>query len=214
VTLDEVVDAALARAMEFSATVPHTRSVCYRRVNARQQQLFTMIAGWNPAYSGAVETLALTAGACDLSDLDPAAERVTDVRIEDIGTSPYANGQQVNIVRIEDQTYAALPPRATLRDFVLEGVGNDLALVTSVTVAHARRAATLALGDDDIEISDGFSELLVLDLAKHMIAKHLAMPQAERAAVLELWNAEEADLLATYQTHVRQYGFAETARHG
>ena len=78
-TADEVCDAALARCAEFNARVPSTRSVMYRQINARQQQLFSHVADLEPEMFGRTATAVLVAGAYDLSNLDPKAERVTHV---------------------------------------------------------------------------------------------------------------------------------------
>lgn len=210
-TADEVCEAALARCAEFSDRVPSARSVMYHRINARQQQLFSHIADMEPEYFGVSETLALTAGSVDLATLDPQAERVTHVEIDDIGTSPYTTGTRVNVVPVMDPT-AALAPRCTIRDFVLTGVDTDLALVTSLEIHHSKRAATVDDGADVIELPAQFTELLVIDLARHQMRKALSLDEKVRTEIQALLTAEESEMMKDLDRHLEHWRYAEVSR--
>lgn len=212
-TAEELTQAALARALEFTDQVPAARSVCYPRLSIRQRQLVAAAAEWNPSYYGRQATLALVAGAADLTALPEPAERIERVTIADPGTAPYAAGREVTIVPVTDAAHH-LAPRALLRDYTLQGVDQDLAHVASVTVYYARRAPVLALPDDVPILPEPFHELLVLDLAIALARKLFALDPATRTGMIELWQAEEAELLADYEQHVRTFAAAEASRFG
>jgi hypothetical protein len=217
--VEDICNAALARCAEFNARVPSTRSVMARRINARQQQLFSHIADQEPEYFGRTEEVILAANGYDLSLLSPQAERVTHVEIADEGTSTYTAGDKVSVVPIMDQG-TELPPRCTIRDFLLEGVTdapsgvNDLDGVTSLTVHHSKRAATIDDTAQTSEMPDQFDELLVIDLAKHLMRKAPGVDADLRKLALSSFEAEEEELMGDLDRHLEHWRYAETARHG
>lgn len=210
-TADEICDAALARCAEFSDKVPSARSVMWHRINARQQQLFSHIADLEPEYFGTDETLVLTAGVVDLATLDPLAERVTHVEVSDPGASGLATRTTINVVPVMD-IGAALAPRCTIRDFVLAGVAGELDDVTSVKVFHSKRANTVDAGDVVIQIPAQFTELLVIDLARHQMRKALSLDAKTRTEILDLLTAEEKEMMQDLDRHLEHWRYAETAR--
>lgn len=209
-TVEDVVQAALARAMEFSDSVPSTRSVMYRRVGVRQQQIVAKAAAQNAEYFGVCAVGDLVAGAVDLRAMTPPsvarAERIDKVEIENAGTSVYAAGTEIHVVALLDPA-AALAPRATLRNGVLRQVGSDLAGVVSAKVHYAYQPAAVLPTDEarSVEIPEPYSELLVLDLAKELLKKTLELETATKAAALEVLGAEEAEMLADFSAHVGGY---------
>jgi hypothetical protein len=213
-TVEQIVVAVLARALELSNEVPTTRSVHYRRVTTRQQQLFVRAAEINPDYFGKSTSINLAGGTADLSTLNPKAERVNGVRINNKGTSPYTSGDHVHIVAIDDSTYAALAPRATLRDYTLTQVGTDLSLVTSVWVDYSKRATDLVLPTDTPQLPEQFHELLVIDDTKACVRRMFAVLKATRDEMLSMLDAEEADLMADFERHVERFQLAEESRFG
>ena len=210
-TAEDLAVAALARCAEFSSEVPDTRSVLYRRLSARQQHLFAHMATVNADYAGRSAVVALAGGSASLDVLNPPAERVTNILISDPGTSGYAAGQRVNLVTVDD-VEAAMAPRAFLRDHQLIGYGAELNLVTGVTVNYSRRPTGLAAGTDTIDLPEQFQEMLVIDLAKHLVRKMIGLGRTIPPEVLPLLNAEEAELMADFERHVRSYAGAEQSR--
>ena len=211
-TVDEILEASLARLMEFTDKVPGTGHSDLARLNQRQEQLFAVIADVNRDYSGRDAVLTLTAGAADTATLSPQPMRITDVRIENPGASLYLAGRKVHVVPVDDRD-CELPPRMTLRDGVLAQVATDLADVTSVRVFYARRPLYLTLRTETPDLPEQYHELLVIDLAKMKVRKMLNLAAQARTDILALFKAEEEELEADFQQHLRNYNFAETARH-
>lgn len=212
-TADQVCDAALARTTEFNARVPSTRSVMWHRINARQQQLFSYVADLEPELFGVSFDATLVSGGFDLAGLNPLAERITHIEILDPGSSAYAAGQKVAVVQVFD-VEADLPPRATLRDFLLEQVGTDLDLVASVRIHYSKRPATVSTGATVLEFLEQFLELLVIDLTRHLLRKTFndsLAPETKKAA-LALLDEEETLMLADLKRHCEHWRFAETSR--
>lgn len=213
-TADECFDAAAARCAEFSVKVPGTRTTAYARINRRQQQLFAHVATLEPEVFGRNQAAVLAAGVYDLANLSPLASRVTYVEILDPGTSGYAVGTKVTVLQVFDPA-AEIPPRATLRDAVLEQVGTDLALVTSVRIHYSKQPAVVDAGTDVLEFLEQFLELLVIDLTKMLVRKSIALDSGEGTkgtGFLELLEAEEKDLMADLRRHCEHWRFAEVAR--
>ena len=213
-TVEEIVIAALARGLEFSNEVPVTRSVHYRRITVRQQQLFVRAAEINSDYFGVTASVALVAGVADLSPLTPAAERVAQVRINGVGTSPYVTGTPVNIIPIEDASYSGLAPRATLRDYKVTQVGADLALVASVWIDYSKRPPDLIYAADVPQLPAQFQELLVIDDTKWMIRRTAGMDKGLRTEAIASLEAEEIELVGEYEKHVERFQLAEESRFG
>lgn len=209
--MEDVVIQALARAMQFTNEVPATRSLHYRRIGVRQQQLYARAAQLNPDYAGVCAIGVLAGNALDFADLAPAidaAESVTRVDIEDAGTSEYAAGDEVTIVP-STATESGLAPRATVRNRVLRSVGADLDGVVSLKVHYCRLPAAVVATDKDrlIDVPEPHSELLIVDLALSMLRK-VASTQTGAAEVqggIELLGGEEEKLLAGWDAHVLSY---------
>lgn len=212
-TVQEIVDAALARGAEFQATFPNSFDVSRRRVQAHQQVLFSHAADVNRDYVGADAVLVLTTGACDTKLLTPKPMRIVRVFIEDAGTSGIATGRKVNIVPIDDLV-SALAPRATLRDGIIAQVGTELAGVTSVRVWYSRQPAAIPLATNVPELPDQYHELLVIDLAMQMVRKTIGLSATSRDDILQVLQLEYQDMYGDFTEHLKNYNFAETARHG
>lgn len=209
-TAEEAAILAMARTSEITDQYPATRSLMYRRLGLRQRELMGMAARRNPDYYGvcAVSTLdALTA--TDLNDIIepvPTPELLQEVTVADAGTSQWASGTVINIVP-RDQRDAELPPRATLRDLVLQGVDDDLANVVSVEIFYSRLSAEFGPFDKDsvLELQHPHNELLIIDLTRHLIRKATRLPANIRADVIQQLDAEEKPLLDAYLAHVDAY---------
>lgn len=221
-TSEDIAIMALGRAIEFSNHVPTTRSVMYRRISIRQQQLFIRAAKINPDWAGVKATAPLVAWdgsfALDLADLvspAEAADLVTRIEIADKGTSAYANGQEVNIVTLADPGCADAP-RVVIRNRVVMAYGNDLAGVASLAIYYSRIPIAIQPtdGDCDVELYEPHVELLVVDLARHLLQKTIALAAAERQAAIAGLDAEEKDLLEQFDEHVRRYSDATASRFG
>ena len=212
-TLEEIVVAALARGLEFSQEVPTTRSVHFRRIRTREQQLYVRAAEINPDYLGVSVSIALAAGAADLSTLTTQAERITGVRINGVGTSGLTTGTRVNIVPVTDPS-SGLSPRAHLRDYRLTQYSTELALVASVWIDYSKRAATTVVSTDVPGLPEQFHELLVIDDTKSMLRRTLNIDPDTKKLALSTLDAEEAEYLDYFDRHVERFVLAEQSRFG
>lgn len=217
-TTEDIAVLALARATEFTDHVPSTRSLMYRRIGVRQQQLFARAARVNPEYFGICATGVLEDMQADLADLVTpleAADTVTKIEVANAGTSALSTGMEVRVVALSDPE-AELPPRCTIRNRVIRGVGNDLAGVVSVTIHYSRLPVRLTATDGakEMELPEPHTELLVVDLAKDLIAKTVMLSPPDRTVALEVFSAEEEPLLLAFDAHVREYAGSRSARFG
>ncbi len=216
-TVEEIAVAALSRAAEFSNKVPSTRSVIYRRIGVRQQQLFSHAARMNPEFYGICAVGTVTSGALNLADMIApvqAADTITRIDIEGVGTSSYATGQEVRVVSLSDRDVEDAP-RATLRNRVIRGVGTDLNLVASLKIHYSRIPIEVVPETDtarEIDLEEPHTELLVVDAARQLIAKTMALDVSARTAVDAVLAAEEAALLANYEQHVREFAGSMSTR--
>lgn len=213
-TFEDVRQAALARLMEYGDRWPHGRSVAYRRIGVRQQQLYAMAARANPEYAGVCAVGGLVNGVANFATMEPPVlrpEAITLVEIHDPGESDYEVGQRITIVTADDPD--GLAPRAFLRRRVLVGVGNELAGVATIKVWYPyipEPARPDEGGSREVEIPDPYSELLVIDLARDYARKTIALEPDIRAAIVRMQDEEEGPLLAEWIAHVRGYAPLET----
>lgn len=209
-TVEEMAKLAMARTSEITSHYPSTRALIYRRLGLRQREIMAMGAKLNPDYYGTCAESALDAkAATDLNDIIepvPTPELVEMVTIEDAGTSQWDSGREVNIVTRHDID-AELPPRMTLRDLVLQGVGTDLDGVVSVMIFYSRLPALIGPSDADsaIELQSPWDELLAIDGAILLLQKATRLDGALRSAAISDLRAEEAPLLKGYLDHVQAY---------
>lgn len=217
---EDVAVLALGRAIEFSPKVPSARSVMYRRIGIRQQQLFIHAAKLNPDWAGvkanAPPVLWEGVLALDLADLtECASDLLTKIEISVPGTSAYVAGQEVNIVSLVDPDVADAP-RVLVRNRVIQAYNNELAGVTSLDIFYSRVPHALAPTDAAtvIELYDPHSELLVIDLTRHLLQKTIVLNPSERTAAIAVLEAEEKSLLGEFEEHVRRYSDATVARFG
>lgn len=221
-TYDEIVAQAKARCTVFGNDFPTTGSVLYRRIEIRQQELFSTVSRVNPDYFGVNvigtldENRDLNLALLETGDLSPAC-KITRVEIKDPGTNTeLACGDKVTIIPHTDPD-AGLPPRMWLRNFTLHGYKSDLDGVTSVCIYYGRRPvqkATALDGTEVAELPDVYQELLVLDLAKWMMKQTLDMDPDAKVAALEVLSAEEAAMLDTMLAEVTDYAGGQESRFG
>ncbi len=219
-TYEEVVENALARTLEWDGEFPSTRLPMYRRIGVRQQQLFSMASKVNPDYYGSEAAAALDSEyRLDLKDLDglatlDQAAGVQRVIILDPGASIYVAGDEVNIVSIDDID-ADLPPRVTIRDQIVKGVGTDLINVVSLCVKYPRYAdmpLNTEDGTTDIQLQEPYQELLVIDLTKDLVRKTLSLEVGVKAAIGETLKEEETELLTVYMADVAAFQIGQHHR--
>ncbi len=222
-TYDEIIDNAKSRSLDFGATFPTTKRVLYRRIEIRQQELFSAANRVNPDYFGKSATGTLDAtGAADIKDqqaavdVDPAAN-ITRVEVEDAGTHPtLVTGDEVHIVSLSD-VRAALAPRMTLRNFILRQVGTDLAGVVSICAFYGFRPenkTTPLDGTEVAELPDVFQELLVYDLVMFMIKQTLDMDVTLKTGALAVLQEEVNEMSAGFLAEVADYAGAQVSRFG
>lgn len=222
-TYDEIVDYALARALDFGGQFPSTRPVYYRRIEIRQQQLFTMASRVNPDYFGVTAKGTLDANyKLNLADLDTATDldptaAITRVLVLGPGTHPTLQaGDEITIVPETDED-AFLPPRMTLRNFILAGVDDDLEGVATVCVHYGYRPQNNTApmdGTETAELPQVFQELLVIDLSAYMVRQTLSMDAETKAAALQILQAEEKEMLDPFLAEVADYANAQASRFG
>ena len=222
-TFQEIVDNAKARGLDFSVTYPSTARVLFRRIEIRQQELFSAATRVNPDYFGKSATGTLDAnGFVDIKDqqasvdVDPAAN-ITRVEVEDAGTHPtLVTGDEINSVSISD-VEADLPPRMTLRNFVLRQVGTDLAGVVSVCAFYGYRPenkATPLDGTEEAELPAVYQELLVMDLTQWMVQQTLEMDAGRKTAALEVLGVDEGQMMDAFLQEVADFAGAQVSRFG
>ncbi len=218
-TVNDLVTAALSRAADFGAAYPGSRSVLYRRLSNRLHQLYAAAARWNPEYFGVSAVGTLDSGGVSFSSMETPdgvypPELVSRLEIADKGTSSYTNGDEINIVQLNDPG-VALAPRVTLRNQTLQQVGTDLANVTSVRLYYSRRPFRLAAtdGGTTVDFPEQWEELLVIDLTKWITRKATNPPLKQRTAALASLDAEEQETLGNFEQEVSSFTSAvETGR--
>lgn len=177
--VEEIVVQGLARVQEFTRSYPAVRSVLYRRVSIRQQELAAMAAKVNRDYFGAAASVVLIAGAADLNDIIapvPVPEMIHKIQVDTIGAGALvAVGDEVSIVRLGDEI-AEESPRVTLRAGVLRQYKADLLNVTGLKVFYSKIPDSLLsteLGTTVVAIPAPYDELLVLDIAELIVERAL-----------------------------------------
>lgn len=209
----EILDTALGKCAEFNVQVPSTRSAAFARLTRRQEQLFARAAVLNREFFGKDGELVVAANEVDTQDLNPIPMRVHIVRVANPGASAYPVGQRVAIVHVDDLE-AELPPRATMRDGVIQGVASDWTGLTSVRVFYSKRPAEVTMPDDVPELPKQFHELLALDLAKWLIRKTLGITDQSKLEMVGVLETEEKELEADFERFLVDWAFTETSRFG
>jgi hypothetical protein len=208
-TCEEIAVLALARASEFTDAYPKARSLMYRRIGVRQQQLFALASELNQDFYGSAASATLDAQKrADLQDIAapvPTPEQIQRVEVyaTDGNAAAPAVGTEIAIVPLGDLN-AEDPPRATLRDLLLTQVGTDLAHVTDILVHYARVPQSYAPTDGDtaVEMPAPYDELLVIDLTLWLVRAARGLNEQIRAEAVTLLTAEESGLVDGWQTHV------------
>jgi hypothetical protein len=177
-------------------------------------------ARWNPEYFGVSAVGTLDSGGVSFSSMGAfggtyAPEMVSRLEIADKGTSTYTNGDEINILQLNDPG-VALAPRVTVRNQAIKQVGTDLALVTSVRLYYSRRPFRLAATEDGsttVDFPEQWEELLVIDLTRWITRKAINPPLEQRAAALKSLDDEEQETLANFEQEVISFASAaETGR--
>jgi len=222
-TFQEIVDNAKTRAMDFGATFPTTDRVLFRRIEVRQQELFRGASRVNPDYFGVsaegVLDAQFRANLKDLDvqvDVDPAAN-ISRVEIGDAGTHPtLVRGDEVAVVPLND-IEAALAPRMTLRNFILQGVGSDFVGVLTIVIFYGYSPESKAVpldGFENAELPDPFQELLVIDLTKWMVRMTMGLEPQVKAGALAALSEEESEMQGAFTAEVTDYAGVQVSRFG
>lgn len=217
-TISEIAELAVARALEFGAREPISREPVFRRIGYRQQRLFSRANKENPDYFGTCAVVTLSGGRADLDDVpladgdgDPLydPEQVEQILVEDEGASEdLAAGDVVRLVPFDD-TGVTDPPRMTLRDNLLEQVGTDLAGVVSVKVHYSRVPHAVVPATDanvSAQLPEAWQDLLVVDATKFILRS------APNEVLMRHLDSEEAEMLEDFLAHVRRQKAGETGR--
>ncbi len=206
-TPEEIVVAALGIMADYTDSYPTTRAIMYRRISARQRELFAHIATLDPEFYGEEIVAELTSGALNVAALEESedvypVERVEDVYVEGVGTSLRTAGERVTLVPATDSA-AYLAPRATYRSGVIRGVGTDLDGVASLRLYYARRPRSIgADGSGTIELLEPFQDLLIYDLARDLVRRTVGLEGAQKAAVVGMMDEAEKQLLDSLGQHI------------
>lgn len=223
-TVEDLVVQGLARCAEYGNDFPETRSVLYRRLGVRQQQLYAAAARANPEYFGAAAIGTLdgsgrislaTMGDPGAADPTPNMELVSEIVVSAASGAPGvpAVGALVHVVALTDPD-AELPPRVTVRGGTIAPVGTDLAGVTQITVYYSHRPFGLRPQDGAVavELPEPFHDLLVLDLARFLVRKMTTLSAEVRQAALQVFEAEEQEAMANFVATVQ--GFTSAVERG
>ncbi len=218
----DILDGALARALDWSTRQPTSKSVLWRRISIRQQELFALAGQVNPEYFHAKAVGTLDGTAIDLMLMEADGVKVpvlvTAALIETMAVVvplPYAVGDKINIIAEQDDPDAYLAPRARIRGHVLEAVGEDLDDVTHIRLLYAYRSATAAVDEDGtstLELDAPFDELLVVDLARHLARLSLELEPDKKAAIIAAYGEEEKELLGQFADHLENFLSGMTSR--
>jgi hypothetical protein len=196
--------------MEVSDAIPGVRSLMYRRIGVRQQEIYAKTAPINEEYYGCCATAAIEGGLVDLAtivDPVPVPEAISRVEIVDAGESEiYETGDEIHIVTQGDP-WAAIAPRMTVRNRLMRQVGTDLADIVSLQIFYSYRPPTYCPTDACVVVGlrAPYDELLVIDLTKYVLMRAVMIDAQRRAAAIAKLDQEEADLLSDYERHVRNY---------
>lgn len=206
-TLEEIAIAALERCAEFGNEWPSTRSTMYARIDYRQRQLFERLAQGAPDLVSGDEELGMTGdlgNEIDLTALASDVVRIIDVLVTESGE--YTEGQRITVVPLADPD-AGLAPRVFAQAGLLVGVADDFDSVERVRVRYVRAPESLEDSEDepDDAIPPVYHRLFVLDLAKSLAQRALALPVETRTGILEAFAAEETELLADFDRYAKNY---------
>ncbi len=223
-TWDEIIEQGRARALDFGADWPSATSVLYRRIQVRQQEIFSTANRINPDYFGQNTVGALDAnGDVNMASLDvegsvvdPTAA-VTRVEIQNPGSHPtLVRGDEVAIIPHNDPD-AGIAPRMTLRSFILHAYCGDMDGVSSVCIYYGFRPALKPMPMDGSETSDlpsVYDELLVLDVTKFLVKLTMELATERKVAALGVVQEEIDAMLTTFIAEVADYAGAQVSRFG
>lgn len=225
---NEIFDAGRSRALDFGDGFPTTGPTAWRRIQIREQMVFSEVARVNPDYFGVnVTGLPDPNFDVDLKSLDVAGSSidatslVTRVEVLDPGTSAYTARQAVNVITPNDPD-AALAPRVWIRNFVVHGYQscdsvNDLQNVTSICIFYSYRPAPRTNPLDGSETSvlpSVWQEVLVTDMATWLLKQTISMGAEEKAAAINVLKAEDVEMMTVFLAEAADYGGAQVSRFG
>ena len=205
-TYDQIVTLALQRCSEFGETAGLERAFLLRRIGRRQSQWFQRSARMNSDFYGVCIVGILQDNALDLAPIAPPESpigRIERIEIADPGTSDWDVLTEVTVVPLNDPR-SGLPPRVTLREFVLRGLVGDLDGVTKLRIYYTKQARSVGPSDGalEAEIREPYVDILVLDVAQYILKTLRARGRADVVAPLALLAAEEAELTQDYDSHM------------
>lgn len=213
-TVEEVRVQGMAHVQEYSTIRPMARSVMYRRISIRQQELAIAAARVNRDYYGVAANALVIGGAIDVNDITSPVQWPEFIHKITVGAiamgGPTPVGTEVSVVRLGDEA-AEEPPRVTMRSGVIRQVGTDLTGVTSLKVYYSQIPDSLALAEDGtslVAIPAPYEELLVLDIAKFIVTRSFTGESNDttKAAAVAVLDTETAMWEAKWLAHVASYG--------
>jgi hypothetical protein len=218
VTPEEVAIAAIGLCADYTNDFPTTRALMYRRISARQRELFSHVATLDPEVYGAEILVDLEDGFVNLSALEQSEdvypiERIEEVQIAEVGSSLVrVAGEKVSLVRVSDPG-VAFPPRATYRSGVLRQVADDLAGVASLRIFYSRRPRTIQPdGSGEIEFLEPFQELLIYDLARDLIRRTVGLEGEQKGDLVAMLDEVEKEMMDSLASHISHAGLAREDR--
>jgi hypothetical protein len=217
-TTEAIVVNALARAQEYNTIRPVARSVLYRRISIRQQELAIAAARVNRDYYGVAANAVVIGGAIDVNDITSPVqwpEFIDKITVGAVGVgATVAVGAEVSIVRLGDEE-AEEPPRVTMRSGVIRQVGTDLANVSSLKVYYSEIPDSLAVDENGtslVAIPAPYDELLVLDVVRFLVVRSFTgeTNDAPKVSALTEIDADVTTWEAKWRAHVADYGATRT----
>lgn len=211
---EDIVKLALARASEYALDYAPVRSLLYRRASIRQQQIAAAASKVNPDYFGVAADAVIVGGSADLADIVtpvPTPETIQHIFVSGVAGAGATVGDEVSLVRVGDEV-AEEPPRATLRNGIIRGVGSDFDEITSIKVYYAKLpdiAAVAEPGTTLVLLPPPHDSLLVVDLVKYILMR-ARIDEAGRTALMGAITAEETTLEQAWLAHVTAFGPVRT----
>ena len=204
----EAVLNAQALCSDYTEQFPASDKAAFLRLDTHQHHLFGDASAWDPEHFGADEALDVQTGQVLLPR---TVARVSDVYVEDPGCSKWKAGRRVNIVPANDY-HRHMAPRVFIRSLRLVGVEQDIVDVQSVRVYFARYPAKIGLDgtiggheDADMDLPEPWTNLLVIDLARDLIRRAIALEGDMKTRALDRLDEQYETEFKKFEKHVVRY---------
>lgn len=199
-TLRQLIDAAYSRSTFNDPDKLATDRELAAVIDRRFKEMFSIAAGINPYYFGKRSTVEGVAG-----------EWSRPVDAEMIARVEMADGTEVTVVPFEDKE-AELPPcvYAFGRKYYKTPESTALPDTATLTFFYSKSPATMSTAADELDADwpEQFNDLIVLHVARYLAVKD------QRVEEVQLFDAELASLLQSFQRHLMHENYAMVARWG